>query len=205
MWILHYRSEAVAGVAVNVVVKLINILPSPSFQQYMLDFVLPLMLLLSSHELEVAISCSTALNMILSSLNLKKESQVWYMLKETKSVASIIKNLRNFSAETMPIEYFREMASLLSVILRRWPPSRYAVWNDTEMMKVLEAQQANPVLTAKVAVLKVYSSLGTNYHLVDFLFLLSFVEDNFLTLSKYQLYVVMGLGSLWRIEKLFYR
>lgn len=146
--------------AANEVVKLLRIIPNSIIQHYVLDLCHPLLSSLSSHQFEGSISCATALNMILSNLSVKKEKQVWETMKETKTVACIVAKLRNFSADTLPIEYFQEMTSLLSVILWRWPPSRYPVWNDTVLMKVLGDGLVKPDISIKVVVLKLYSSIG---------------------------------------------
>ncbi|XP_031248917.1 BTB/POZ domain-containing protein At1g04390 [Pistacia vera] len=160
VWILQYKSGAVLSMAANVVVKLLTVIPSSILQQYILDLGDPLLSLLSSNQLEVAISCATAMNMFLSNLIVKKEKQVWEMLKERNTVACIVTEIRKFSYEIMPIDYFQGIASLLSTIMWRWPQSRYAVWNDTVLMKVLDTLLVKPDLSVKVAVVKLYSSLG---------------------------------------------
>lgn len=158
------------SIAANEVVKLLSCVPNSILQHYVLDLSHPLLSLLTSHELEVSISCAIALNMILSNMSVKKEKQVWEMMKDAKTVECVVTNIRNFSGETMPVEYFQEMSSLLSVILWRWPPSRYSVWNDAMLMKVLEALLLKPDLSFKVAVLKLYSSVGNILSLVNFFF-----------------------------------
>lgn len=160
VWILQCESGAVLSIAANEVVKLLNCVPNSIIQHYVLDLSHPLLSLLTSHELEVCISCAIALNMILSKMNVNKEKQMWKMMKDAKTVECIVTNIRNFSGETMPIEYFQEMSSLLSLILWRWPPSRNSVWNDAVLMKVLEALLLKPDLSFKVAVLKLYYSVG---------------------------------------------
>ncbi|KAK0592630.1 hypothetical protein LWI29_022528 [Acer saccharum] len=160
IWILQYKSGAVLSMAINVVVKLFNTLPNSVLRQHILDLSLPLLSLLSFHQLDVAVSCATALNIVLSSLSVRQEKQAWEMLKETKTVVCIITNMESFSAETMPIDYFQEMAYLLSTILWRWPLFRYLVWNDSILMKLLESLHVKPDLSVKVAVLKLYSSIG---------------------------------------------
>lgn len=171
MWILQYKSGAVLSMAANVVVKLLSVIPSSILQQYILDLGDPLLSLLSSNQLEVAISCATAMNMFLSNLIVKKEKQVWELLKERNTVACIVTEIRKFSCETMPIDYFQGIASLLSTIMWRWPQSRYAVWNDTILMKVLDTLLVKPDLSVKVAVVKLYSSLGNCLSMVNFYYL----------------------------------
>lgn len=146
--------------AINVVIKLFNTIPSSMLQSYMLHICHPLLSLLSFHQVEVATSCATALNIILSTRTLNKEKEAWEMLKETKSVVCITTNIRRFNAESLPHEYFQEMAYLLSKILWQWPSFRYAVWNDSILMKDLESLRIKPDLSIKVAVINLYSSIG---------------------------------------------
>lgn len=159
VWILHCKSEAIVGMAVNVVVKLVSS-NSSMMQLYLTDLINPLSSLLCSNNLEVATSCATALNMVLSNLSVKREKQVWEIVKEAKTLIQIIRIIREFPGGTQPIENFQEMVSLLYTILWRWPPSRYFVWKDTILIKVLEDSRIKSHLSTKVAVLKLYSALA---------------------------------------------
>ncbi|MBA0875206.1 hypothetical protein Goshw_027857 [Gossypium schwendimanii] len=145
--------------AVNVVVKLVSS-NSSMMQLYLTDLINPLSSLLCSNNLEVATSCATALNMVLSNLSVKREKQVWEIVKDAKTLILIIRIIREFPGGTQPIENFQEMVSLLYTILWRWPPSRYFVWKDTILIKVLEDSRIKSHLSTKVAVLKLYSALG---------------------------------------------
>ncbi|XWS27510.1 hypothetical protein CRYUN_Cryun26dG0121000 [Craigia yunnanensis] len=129
-------------------------------QLYLTDLINPLSSLLCSNNLEVATSCATALNMIFSNLSVKREKEAWEIVKEAKIVIQIIRIMRKFPGGTLPIENFQELASLLYAILWRWPPSRYCVWNDTILMKVLEDSCKNSSVSTKVAVLKLYYALA---------------------------------------------
>ena len=162
MWILQCKSEAIVGMAANVVVKLVST-NSSMMQLYLTDVINPLSSLLCSNNLEVAISCATALNMIFSNLSVKREKEVWEIVKEAKTVIQIIRIMREFLGGTLPIENFQETASLLYTILWRWPPSRYSVWNDTILMKVLEDNRIKSNVSTKVAVLKLFSALGIDH------------------------------------------
>ncbi|XWS10291.1 hypothetical protein CRYUN_Cryun39dG0063200 [Craigia yunnanensis] len=159
VWILQCKSEAIVGMAANEVVKLVST-NSSMMQLYLTDLINPLSSLLCSNNLEVAISCATALNMIFSNLSVKREKEVWEIVKEAKTVIQIIRIMREFLGGTPPIENFQEMASLLYTILWRWPPSRSSVWNDTILMKVLEDSHIKSNVSTKVAVLKLYSALA---------------------------------------------
>lgn len=160
VWILQHRSKAVLCMAANVAVKLISIIPNVIIESYLLDLVHPLSSLLSAPQLQVSIPCATALNKIFLNLSVQREKRVWDTLVETKTVVCIVNNIGEVSSGIMSIEYFQEMASLLSTILHRWPPSRYPVWNDAKLMQVLEILLANPDFSVKLAVLKLYSGLG---------------------------------------------
>ncbi|EOY13801.1 BTB/POZ domain-containing protein, putative isoform 1 [Theobroma cacao] len=159
VWILQCKSGAIVGMAANMVVKLIGT-NSSMMQLYLADLINPLSSLLCSKNVEVSTSCATALNMILSNLSVKSEKEVWEIVKEAKTVIQIIRIMREFPGGTLSIEYFQEMASLLSMILWQWPPSRYSVWNDPIMMKVLEDSCTKSNVSTKVAVLKLYSALA---------------------------------------------
>ncbi|KAA8527155.1 hypothetical protein F0562_008616 [Nyssa sinensis] len=158
--ILQFKYEVVLSLASNVVVKMISILPGSIMQSHVLDLVRPLSSLLSSHQVQVAVSCATALNLILSSLSSKREKEVWEILKETHTVVHIVSNIKKYSSQSKPIEYFQEMATLSSKILWRWPASRFCVWNDDKLMEVLEAIGLQPYFPFKVAILQLYSALA---------------------------------------------
>ncbi|KAM3732168.1 hypothetical protein ACB098_11G040100 [Castanea mollissima] len=160
VWILHFKNVAILNIAAKVVVKLVNVLPSSVMQPYLLDLVHPLSSLLYLQQVEVAVSCATALNLILSNQSSKSEKAIWGILKKTETVAHIVSNIHDFSGGIIPSEYFQEMASLLSTILRRWPPPRYPVWSDVKLMKALESIHTTPNSSIKVAVLKLYSALA---------------------------------------------
>ncbi|OMO65822.1 BTB/POZ-like protein [Corchorus capsularis] len=159
VWILQCKNGAIVGMAANVVVKLVGT-NSSMMQFYLTDLIYPLSSLLSSNDLEVATSCATALNMTVSNLSVRSEKKVWEMIKEAKTVIQISRIIHEFPCGTLPIEYFQEMASLLSAILWRWPPSRYSVWNDAIVMKALEDSWIKSNISTKVAVLKLYSALA---------------------------------------------
>ncbi|EEF48827.1 conserved hypothetical protein [Ricinus communis] len=160
VWILQNKSKAVLTITANLVEKLINILPNTLLQSYYLDFIRLLPSLLSSHQVEVSRSCTTALNMIFLNLSAKKEKQVWDILIETETVSRIVGCIKEFSDCAMSIECFQEMSSLLGTILHRWPPSRYSVWNDAKLLEVLEIMRVKPDFSVKVSVLKLYSALA---------------------------------------------
>ncbi|XP_021603156.1 BTB/POZ domain-containing protein At1g04390 isoform X10 [Manihot esculenta] len=160
VWILQNKSKAVLSMATNAVVNLINVVPNSLLQSYLLDMVHPLSSLLLLHQVDVSISCATALNMIFSNLSVKGERKVWDILIETESVSRIASGIREFSDGVMPIECFKGMASLLSTILHRWPPSRYTVWNDAKLLEVLEVMRVKPDFSVKVAVMKLYTTIA---------------------------------------------
>ncbi|XP_031403992.1 BTB/POZ domain-containing protein At1g04390 isoform X2 [Punica granatum] len=69
-------------------------------------------------------------------------------------------NIMEFPCITKRAEYIHEIASLLSSILWRWPQSRYSVWGNTGLMKILEVIRVDPDPSIKVAVLKICSSIA---------------------------------------------
>lgn len=160
VWILQSNKGAMLSMAADVTLKLVSILPKSVLQLYALDLVNPLSSLLSSHQTEVAISCAAALNLSLSNLSTKSGKEVWDVLKKTEIVSQVITNLRCFPGCAKQVEYFQEMALLLSTILWWWSPSRFSVWSDAELMKGLNDMLDN---YGKAAVLKLYSSIGIKH------------------------------------------
>jgi len=158
LWILQCKNEPLLSMASNVAVKLVSILPSQLLQPRLLDLVYCLSSLLSSHQVEVAIPCATALNLVISNLSATSEKAVIEALKETEISICIVRNIKDCGAQK--IEYFVEMASLLSTILLRWPSSRFPVCNDVELMKVLGNMHTRTDSSIKLVLLKLYTSLG---------------------------------------------
>ncbi|GAB4836633.1 hypothetical protein Ancab_001546 [Ancistrocladus abbreviatus] len=161
--ILQYKNEAVLTMTSVVALKLVSTLPSTVLQPHVVHLVHPLASLLSFHQLQVAVTCATALKLIISNLSVKKEKEVWEVLKEADAVAKIVSNLRKFSDGMKSAECFLDMASLLSEIMQRWPPSRYPVWTDVKMMEILGLLCFSPDASVKVAILHLYSALGTHH------------------------------------------
>lgn len=146
--------------ASSVAAKMVNVLPSSMLQSHVSHLVHVLSSLLCSQRSQVAISCAAALNIILSNLNTKQDKEVWEILKQGKAVSSLVKNVNSYSTEDQPIEFFQEMAFLLSKILWRWPPTRFCVWTDSKLLDVIDNLSLKPESSLKVAVLRLYSSLG---------------------------------------------
>ncbi|CAJ1958068.1 unnamed protein product, partial [Sphenostylis stenocarpa] len=161
LWILQCKSEALLSMASKVTVKLVSVLPIPLLQsQHMLDLVYCLSSLLSSHQVEVAIPCATALKLVISNLSATSEKEVMEALKETEASIQIVGNIKDFAEGAKKIEYFEEMTLLLSTILWRWPPSRFPICNDVILMKVLANIQSRTNSSIKLALLKLYTSLA---------------------------------------------
>ncbi|XP_030495521.2 BTB/POZ domain-containing protein At1g04390 isoform X1 [Cannabis sativa] len=160
VWILECKNMAILSMTTNVTLKLVSILPYSVLQSYVLDLVSPLSSLLSYHQTDVATSCANALNHVLSNLSIKNEKAVWDVLKKRESVQHVICNIRSFSRGTLPFEKFQQMALLLSTILQRWPPSRFLVWSDANLMRTLLDILVKPDFCDKVEVLKLLSSIA---------------------------------------------
>lgn len=187
LWILQCKSEPLLNMASNVVVKLVCVLPNPLLQSQLLDLVYCLSSLLSSHQVEVATPCATALNLVISNLSATNEKAVIEALKETEISICIVGNLKDFARGVKKIEYFVEMASLLSTVLLRWPSSRFPVCNDVEFMKGLADMHTRTDSSIKLILLKLYTFLGIKILLSHFplnnkksIFLLSFIDLLFL-------------------------
>ncbi|PKI47678.1 hypothetical protein CRG98_031964 [Punica granatum] len=158
--ILQQKNGAIITIAADVVVKLVNVFTYSSLQPYVLELIHPLSSLSANHQLRVAISCATALNLLISKLSKTKEKEVWEILNDTDCVALLMCNIMEFPCITKRAEYIHEIASLLSSILWRWPQSRYSVWGNTGLMKILEVIRVDPDPSIKVAVLKICSSIA---------------------------------------------
>lgn len=158
--ILQYKNQSILKLASDVAVKMVNILPSSILRSHVLDLICPLVDLISSQQVQVAISSASALNVILSKLSSRQESQVWKILKETKAAGSIVHNVKQFYINNKPIEYFREMVSVLSKILWQCPSLRFPVWNDPMFLNALGTIKVESENSVEIAVLQLYSSLG---------------------------------------------
>ncbi|CAK8534776.1 unnamed protein product [Lathyrus sativus] len=158
LWILQCKNEPLLSMASNVAVKLVSVLPSQQLQLRLLDLVYCLSSLLSSHQVEVAIPSATALNLVISNLSATSEKAVIEALKETEISICIVQNIKDCGAKK--IEYFVEMASLLSTVLLRWSSSRFPVCNDVELMKVLANLHTKTDSSIKLVLLKLYTSLA---------------------------------------------
>ncbi|ESQ36487.1 hypothetical protein EUTSA_v10006788mg [Eutrema salsugineum] len=164
VFILRYKNRAVVGLAANVVIRLIRIVPPSILQSYYLDLVESLSPLLSLQQLEVSLPCAVALNAILLNVRETKEKEVWKILEDAKTVVSVAGNLQNFSEGGISVEWFQEMASLLSSIMLKWPQSRYSVWHNSALMVMLENISQKPDMGLKFATLKLYSSVALCGH-----------------------------------------
>lgn len=164
--ILEIKSQSILRLASTVTVKMVNILPSSILQVRVLDLLYPLVDLLSSQQWQVAVSCAASMNAILSKLSSRQEKEACQLLKEAGAVSHIVHNIKQFYIDGNPIEYFQEMASVLSKILWRWPSFRYSVWNDSAFLSILDLirQSENSVI---VAVLQLYASLGITLSVVS--------------------------------------
>ena len=160
LWILECKSGPLLSMASSVAVKLVSVLPNSLLQSRILDLVCCLSSLLSSHQVEVAVACANALNLVVSNLSATSEKEVIEALKEREISICIVVNIKDFAGDVNKIEYFEQMASLLSTILWRWPQSRFPVWNDVKLMKALADMHMTTDSSIKLVLLKVYTSLG---------------------------------------------
>ncbi|KAG8386600.1 hypothetical protein BUALT_Bualt03G0165200 [Buddleja alternifolia] len=158
--ILEFKSQSILRLASTVSVKMVNILPSSSLQSHVLDLICPLANLLSLQQLQVAKSSAMALNFILSKLSSRQERELLQILEDTKAVDYLVHNVKQFYVGDKPIEYFQEMASLLSKILWRWPSFRFCVWNDSRFLDVLDATKLMSESSLKVAGLQLYTNIA---------------------------------------------
>lgn len=162
--ILQQKNGAVITVALDLVVKLVNTFTYSSLQPYVLELIHPLSSLSASHQPQVAILCTRALNLLISNLSKVKEKEVWEILNETDIVACVMGNIVEFPSVTKHVEYIQEATSLLSVILWRWPQSRYSIWDNPRLMNFLGVIRVDPNPSIKVVVLKLCSAIGIHFY-----------------------------------------
>ncbi|CAL0326427.1 unnamed protein product [Lupinus luteus] len=160
LWILQSKNGPLLSMASDVALKLVSVLPNSVLQSHILDLVCCLSSLLSSHQIDVAIPCATALNLLISNLSATSEKAVMEALEEIGTVICVVEKIKDFTEGVKKIEYFEEMVSLLSTILQRWPPSRFPVWNDVKLMKALANIHTRNDNSTKVVLLKFYTSLA---------------------------------------------
>lgn len=158
--ILELKSQAILKLAFTLTVKMVNILPNTMLQGHVFDLLCPLADLISTQNLQDAILCATAMNVILSKISSRQERVVLKILDETKAVDRIVHNIKQFCIGEKSMEYFQEMASVLSKILWRWPSFRFCAWNDSDFLNVLDAVKLIYESSVKIAVLQLYSSIG---------------------------------------------
>ncbi|KAK3042586.1 hypothetical protein RJ639_000838 [Escallonia herrerae] len=89
------------------------------------------------------------------------------ILREKNAVGKILHNMHDFPGGSMPVVYPKEMVSLLSRILWRWPSFRFCVSDDTKAMEVLGSISLEPDFTTKVAILQLYSTSNGANKLLD--------------------------------------
>ncbi|KAL9227077.1 hypothetical protein vseg_002814 [Gypsophila vaccaria] len=147
--------------ASELVVRLINVLPYSLLQPHVGHLSYPLTFLLSCRQSQVVIMSTTALNLILSNLNRKKDNDMWQILAKQSVVSQVICNMKTYlSNKIIPIEYFVETASLLSSVMQIRPHTRYLVWTDYKLREVVDLLCRRPETSVRVGVLQLYSAIA---------------------------------------------
>ncbi|XP_074296017.1 BTB/POZ domain-containing protein At1g04390 [Silene latifolia] len=158
--ILQSPNDFVLTMASQLVSKLTSILPASLLDPHVVRLTQPLSSLLSNHQSQVAIMTATALNLILSKLSHKKENEISQILEKHNVVAQLIANLKILYDKIKPIEYFVEMSSLLSSVMKIWPHTRYPVWSDTKLTQVIQLFCCKPESSVRLAVLQLYFAIA---------------------------------------------
>ncbi|XP_073154137.1 BTB/POZ domain-containing protein At1g04390-like [Henckelia pumila] len=158
--ILKSKNQRLMRLACDVSTKMANVLRGSDLQSKVLDLIGPLVELLSTQELQVAMSCATALNSILSQLLFTKDNEGLPILKKTKAVSFLVCNITTFRVDDKPIKLFLEVASSLSKILWLWPPLRFCVYNDSKFLNALDSAKHTSESSAKLVVLQLYYALA---------------------------------------------
>ncbi|KAK1281086.1 BTB/POZ domain-containing protein [Acorus gramineus] len=159
--ILHSRNENILRTAADVTVKLFYFLGDSIAQYRTSDLILALSLLLSLQEKKIAVSCAAALTCIIKKVHVPDaDKESWKILEETDAVNTIINAIQDYISGIQTLECFLEMASLLKIVLQRFPYSRYPVWSNTKLIDDLQdlCIKADPSIA--IAVLQLCSALA---------------------------------------------
>ncbi|KAK1257117.1 BTB/POZ domain-containing protein [Acorus gramineus] len=159
--ILHSRNENILRTAADVTVKLFYFLGDSIAQYRTSDLILALSLLLSLQEKKIAVSCAAALTCIIKKVHVPDaDKESWKILEETDAVNTIINAIQDYISGIQTLECFLEMASLLKIVLQRFPYSRYHVWSNTKLIDDLQdlCIKADPSIA--IAVLQLCSALA---------------------------------------------
>ncbi|XP_020587247.1 BTB/POZ domain-containing protein At1g04390 isoform X2 [Phalaenopsis equestris] len=161
--ILQSENERILSLTVEVLTKLLSRLGSSIRQFHVVEVVFALSrLLLSSHPM-VTISSVVALKYILTnfgSMSPKFYVGVWNALENANTVCNISLALQDYVVGISSSEYFMQMSSLLKIIMWKWPPSRYHVWSNKNLMAKLEGGLSDSDSNIVVSILQLCSALA---------------------------------------------
>ncbi|XP_022936464.1 BTB/POZ domain-containing protein At1g04390 [Cucurbita moschata] len=160
VWILEDKNGAASSIAADVAIKLFSAIPNALLKPFILDLSHALSCLLPARQIQTSAACATALNLILSNVPSKSEEALWEILKKTEVVLHLIGTIKDFSGAMNPVECIQPLFSLLSIILSRWPLSRFPVWSDAKLMEALYDMYAKPDFSVRAEVLKLYSAIA---------------------------------------------
>ena len=112
----------------------------------------------------------------LGALSCQDSEEVWKAVVKTNVVGSVICAMQDCGDGIQPIEYFREMASLLKTIIWRWSPFRYQVWGNAKLMdRLLDNCHKNDT-SITLRVLQLCSVLGILLMVIFFIqFILRYI------------------------------
>lgn len=161
--ILESGNMTVLSTATDLTAKLVDLVGSSIVQYDIAELLLRLSHLFSSHRSLIALPCAIALNCILAKLRpwrVQRHKEIWEALVGTDVINTTVCALEDYISGIQPFEHFIEMASLLITILWSWPPSRYHVRNNANLISRLGSLCTNPDPSVATAVLQLYSALA---------------------------------------------
>ncbi|KAJ0975788.1 hypothetical protein J5N97_017753 [Dioscorea zingiberensis] len=160
--IFNSQNERILSLAADTTAKLVINLGHSICQYDISGVVVSLSCWLSKCQLQVANSCVVAMNQILENPGVMRhgsDEETWKVLKENGAVDSVVCALQDYVDGEQPLEYLTQVASLLKTILLRWPPARYYVWKNINLIMKLGHSCSHPNPSVTAATLQLFAAL----------------------------------------------
>ncbi|KAJ1260394.1 hypothetical protein BS78_10G228700 [Paspalum vaginatum] len=161
--ILKTNNVSVLIQAADVSFKLVSSLGNSIRQYSVSEMVSCLSCQLSADQNRIAVSCAGTLICILNSLvtvRASTQAEILGALEKTNAVAAVVSAILNYNQDIHPLNYLKEMISLLRSILWIWPSSRYHVWSNCNLMEKLAQHFLRAETIVAVKIVKLYAALA---------------------------------------------